>query len=679
MATKFIINYELRGLNTMNKIFLSFLAVFFVLAATFVSAADLTVTDTVNTIGISVNPGASFSGSFKLNNINTAEAISNIDLSASTFTGPNTIPATAASFSPDPITSLAPNASQTVTFTMTMPANQLPGFFTGELKANDPLLNSTATPISFTVNSLSKLEVTDYSTSTPLKLTGEEDSIVSNTFTIKNSGNVDLALSTSSFTHNIDLTDGDNHNITLSFSSIPTILTPGATDAVTVTADIPNNMGVDVYSGIVTVASGTAAANFTLEISVQPEVCQDGPIGQLSIDINDPDNNDEFAPGEIIELDIDVDNNDNDQMDVGVTAFLYNIDQDNNIIEEDSKVIEIGDDDSENFNLELQLPLDGDLDESDKYKLFVKAYEDGDEDKNCAEDSIDIEIKREKHDTRIDEVALSPSIVSCGEVVESNIDVVNIGSSDENDVYVVLKNIELGLNEKSGEFKLDNGNDKDNDASESITFTVPSDADEKVYQIEAIVNYNDDKNDNSKFVALTVEDCGEEEPTDTTTGAPDEAGIEVLASSIEAKGSTFSIPIKITNNADEQKTYSIGMANVVDWAEEPSDKTLTLNGQQSSTVYFYVKANKDVSGKQSATVNVKDSATGKISATQTITLDLGEQAAAQLAPTDNTNVWDTIKGYFTGSNATVFWVILDVVLVVVAILVIKLLFMKKKQ
>jgi len=667
-----------------KKIFLSFLGLFLILIAGFVSAGDLTISDTVNTVGASVNPAGTIQGSFKVNNVNTVESITNIDLSSTTFTtGSNTIPSSAIVFSPDPISSIAASGSQSVSFTITMPTNQIPGTYTGTITASDLLQNSTTTPVSFTVNTLQKLTITDRSTSNPLALTSEDDNTVSGTFTIKNDGNVDLTFSDSSITHNVDLDDGDGHNMTLSFTSIPTSLTPGSSDAITVTANIPNRMQIGTYSGDVTAASGSANANFTLEISVQPEVCKDGPVGELEINIDDPDNGDEFAPGETIDIEVSVENNDNDEMDVGVTAFLYNIDEDDNIVEEDSEVIEIGDSDEETFDFELKLPFDGGLDEGDNFKLFVKAFEDGDEDSNCAQDNIDIEIKREKHDVRVDDVSLSPSVASCGDGVEARIDVLNVGSSDEDDVYVQLKNSELGLDEKSEIFDLDSGNDKDNDFSTSILFNVPEDTDEKEYQIETVVYYDDGDEKSSKFVTLSVEDCdGDNGTTTPPPAAASKAEIEVVATSIGAKDNTFSIPVKVTNKDENQATYVVEMANIGDWADSVNEKTLTLNKDQASTVYFYVKASKDIYGKQSATLNVKDQGTGKVVATQTLTLDLGEKPGEPIVPAEE-SLWGRIKGYFSdstsGTNGTVFWIILDVVLVVVAIVFIKILFTRKKK
>src|SRR3989344_51796 len=659
----------------MNKVFLSILVVL-LFAISFASAADLTITDTVNATGVSVNPAESFSGSFKVNNVNPAETISNIDISSTSFSGPNTIPASAIVFSPDPISSIVPNGTQSVSFTVTMPTYQIPGFYAGTVTAADSLGNTTSMPLSFTVNTLQKVEVTDHSASAPLILTGEEDNIVSGTFTIKNSGNVDLSFSDASITHNVDLSDPDGDNITLTFSSIPATLTPGSTDQITATASIANNVDIDTYSGTVTITSAASSANFSLEVRVQPEVCEDGVVGNLDLTIEDPDNGDEFAPGETIELDVSVENNDNDELDVIVTAFLYNINEDDNIVEEDSETIEISDGDEESFTLDLVLPLNGNLNDEDEYKIFIKSYEDGDEDQNCDEDSIDIDIEREKHDTRVDDFTLSPSIVSCGDVVEAEIDIVNIGSSNEDDVYVELKNSELELSEKSEEFDLDNGNDKDNDATQRMTFTVPQDASEKTYQIEAIVYYDDGDEKTSKFATLSVEDCGAaEEPEEQDSTELPKADIEVLSSSIEAKDNSFSVPVKITNNEASQETYTVDMSNIADWAEPVSAKTLTLNAAQSSTLYFYVKANKDTYGKQSATISVKDQA-GKTLTTQTLALDLGEKPSEPV----ETSTFDTLKGYFSsnGSSSTVFWIVLDVVLVIVAIVFLKVLFTRKK-
>ena len=166
-----------------KKIFLSFLGLFLILIAGFVSAGDLTISDTVNTVGASVNPAGTIQGSFKVNNVNTVGPITNIDLSSTTFTtGSNTIPSSAIVFSPDPISSIAASGSQSVSFTITMPTNQIPGTYTGTITASDLLQNSTTTPVSFTVNTLQKLTITDRSTSNPLALTKSSSTRSNTTF-----------------------------------------------------------------------------------------------------------------------------------------------------------------------------------------------------------------------------------------------------------------------------------------------------------------------------------------------------------------------------------------------------------------------------------------------------------------------------------------------------------------
>ena len=649
----------------MKKVFLGFLTLFLLLAVGFASASDLDITDEVNTTA-SADPAASIAGYFKVNNTNTTTTLTGIDLTSTTFVGPVVILASAITFSPDPISAILPSTGTIVSFTFAVPSYQLPGTYIGTVTAADGIGNDATTPASFTVNPVPKVEVTDYSTSTPLKIISEDNKVASKTFTIKNAGNVNLPLTDASFTHDLDLSDADDDLITLSFSSIPATLTPGSSDEITVTADIDNNVDVDMYSGTVTLTSVAATANFTLEISVQPEVCKDGPIGDLDITIDDPDDGDEYAPGDTIELDVSVENNDNDEMDVGVTAFLYNIDEDDNIVEEESKVIEIGDGDEESFSLSLKLPLSGDLSEDDSYRLFVKAYEDGDEDVNCAEEFVEIEIKKEKHDTRIKDFALSPSTVSCGDSVEALIDVLNIGSSDEDDVYVELRNVDLGVNMKSDVFDLDGDGGDDEEASETFSFAVPKDTEDKDYDIEAVVYYDDGDKKASKFAKLTVEKC---KPATIVT--PASATVEILATGIESKDGTFSIPVKVTNNEEDQKSYTIDVTNTEGWAESVTPKALTLNKGQSSTIYFYVKTSATAVGKQSATVNVKDTATGITAAAETITLDLGGTTDVE-----EPSAFSRVKSSLSTSN-TAFWIILDIVLVVLAVLVIKALFAKK--
>jgi hypothetical protein len=122
------------------------------------------------------------------------------------------------------------------------------------------------------------------------------------------------------------------------------------------------------------------------------EYCSDGVVGG-DVQIKDFDlDESEYLINEDIEASVKVENIDidEDDLDVVVKVMLYNIDEDSKVVEEsDSQTIDYGDD--EEFELTLTIPKD--VDEDDSFVVLAKAYESGDEDDNCDQAKIFVNIK----------------------------------------------------------------------------------------------------------------------------------------------------------------------------------------------------------------------------------------------------------------------------------------------
>ena len=87
--------------------------------------------------------------------------------------------------------------------------------------------------------------------------------------------------------------------------------------------------------------------------------------------------------------------------------------------------------------------------------------------------------------------------------MDVKVEVQNIGSDEQEDVYVVLENNELEIYEKSYEFDIE---EFDEDDIEKISFSVriPEDVDEKDYELKATVYFDDGDMENSRSETFTV-------------------------------------------------------------------------------------------------------------------------------------------------------------------------------
>ena len=635
------------------KKFLSLIVLFFLVSLGSALATDLTIDEetiidaAISDLSETGAPGDTKTWTVVLDNTGGTD-IASVTLSSTTLAHSSTTPIlTAPSLSA--VTTILASNTKSGTFSLTVPITKF-GTYTATLTATDAANSTNTDTASYTliVSAVDRVEVTDYDDSDQLVIASEADDSASGTFSIKNTGSTTPVLSSSSFTYTAaDFTDGDGDLITLNFTSIPATFGPGDTDSITVTASVDEDMDAGIYEGTVTVTSGSGTDTFLLEVRVQPEVCEDGIVKDgdpvtpslafFDLSIEEPDDGDDFEPGDTIKVEVKVSNDNDDDMDVVVVAFLYDADDDNELVSAESDPQTIKDGKKEDFILELDIPFT-DVDEDNTYIIYVKAYEDGDEDENCNEASKEISIEQPKHLVVVDDFTITPSSAKAGEIISFTVKAFNVGSSDESDVTVRVLNTELGLDMVSNEFELDEFDGKEDSAIKRFTFTV--------YKADAPV------------VELP------EVELSATGGTVD-------------SGAALSFPVKVTNNGDKA-SLTVEVVNVDGWADRISSQSVTLDTGKSTTLYFYLQSHAGKAGKQSATVNIK--ANGEVVASDTVVFDLTEsQAKTSEAPAaTGATVFSGVDfGSLTSGN-NLLWIGADLVLIVVAIFFLKMFFAGKK-
>jgi hypothetical protein len=640
--------------------------------------ADFTIADTAPATSPSGNPGDTVTMTF---NLSTTAVTKTIGLTSSVLSrtgGTETISA------PTILTQTVTSANAlTPSFNIVLPATMVgtyTGTITGTESGSSPA-NVATLAYTVTVLGQDKLDVKTYDNATALEIIGEEGQTgLTGTFNIENTGSNPLQSLTFD-TAALDLSDSDNDAITLSFSD-PGTMNPGETKTVTITASFGNNIDLDTYGGTMTVKTGsTSLDTFKLDLKVHPEICEDGIVSDgdpssrtnadLDLDIKEPDNGDDFKPGDDINIDVKVDNDGDDDLDVVVEAILYNLDEDEEVATAESSTEEIKDGDDESFEFELEVPRDSSLDEDDRYVMFIKAFEDGDEDLNCNFDSVDMDFKREKDDIVVKDVEVVPNSVRPGQNFEVIVDMENEGTKDQKDVYVKVLNSELGFNVKSNEFDLDKAGDSDDDITRRFTLSIPEDAEERDYTIEvSVFDDNDDVYDNGQeFVTVTVK--GESTETKTTTKSGNQVDLNVVSqtSEIDASKERVNLHLLFTNNEDEDLTATVDISTIGDWADPISSQTVSLHPGENN-LYFTLKLKDVEEGTYSASVTVRPTGGSDFNA-KTFSLNFNVKGKSGLSG---------ITGAFTGggTSSTVFWIIGDVLLIIVALFFIKAIFFGKK-
>ena len=412
---------------------------------------------------------------------------------------------------------------------------------------------------------------------------------------------------------------------------------------------------------------------------MHPEICEDGIVKEgdkssrvtadLQLNIKEPDNGDDFKPGDEVKVEVDVENDGDEDLDVTVEAILYNLDEDEEIVSFEADSQEIKDGDKETFEFELEVPRDFDGDDDDRYVMFIKTTEDGNEDQNCNYDSRNLDFSREKDDVIVKKATLSPSIVKPGDVVvELIVDVENVGKNDQRNAHIQVSNTELGLNLRSNEFDLDKSGGSDDKLTRRFSINVPVNAAEKDYTIDVVaVDDNDDTYDNGQgFVTLTVKG----ETTTITIAAGKTVGLSVSSQTkeIDASRQTANLHLLFTNNEASDLNAVVEIKTIGDWADPIAPQTFSLHSGDNN-LYFYLEGLKELEeGTYSATVSVNPAAGNDFEAkTFLLNFDVKGKEGLDLGNLFNGN-----------GSTTVFWIIGDVVLILIALLIIKAVFLGKK-
>lgn len=656
-------------MKIMKTIFVLFLSLI-LFGATSVLGADL---DILSINSPSGNPGENVIVEISIENTNDAEQRTVIFES----TVPTHVSNAEYTLSQPQIASVTLNPEETkdVQVTLALPST-LAGSYLATLTARDALdaTNLDNQDYTVNVNPVANLEVSDLESGKEV-IEGPEDSEKSVLFTLENTGSLSY---NPVITVTGDFSDGDRE---VDFDvTEPGVLNPGNSKAITLVANIPDRMDLGVYTGSVEISTGHSSADtsFDLELYVEPEVCEDGRVsdgdtisgprvGNVRVELNEPDDGDSFNMGENLEVKIEVANEDDKDLDIVVEAILYNIDQDEEVasVESDSEEVEEGK--NKDFEVYLEIPVDEDLDEDDTYILYVKAYEDGDEDENCNYESVEVELDRNKHDVMVDLFTVTPSNPDCGDRVTFKVGVLNIGTSDQDNVYIKLFSSELDIDVTSDRFDLESYDEDDNDMLKTFTVSLPRNIDSGAYSVESIVFFKDTKESKSSFITVNVDSC-EYDP-----GASG-ASITPARSSFSAdQGDVLVIPFTVKNNEDSSKIYSIEVL-ATGWGESVYQQA-TLSAGQVAAINAYVSIDADAStGSQIAVINVKEG--NNVLASESVTInvqgtDEGDEVTGG-ATYQPTTTWGSFwRNLGNSATALVVGVLILIALIVLLIVVIR--------
>ncbi len=512
-----------------------------------------------------------------------------------------------------------------------------------------------------------------------LKASADQGSKVTLSFYLKES-NIN-EITEIAFTSPIVLTGcSKSFNSELTITGAPTSLTKNETSGlVTVTFNIPETQDVCTYTGeLEVVGKYLNIHSYTIPVSITvtqlplPEevlTCRTtgNPNNDLSIEIDDikvikgfgKDN--EWFPFDEVEVKINVENNNRDEKikDIIVGWGIYNTATGEWYL----------DDEENDFNLKkrtdkeivLSFKLDDDIDELEDgdYEFYVWATgEDADDNEICAYDSEELTMEIEDDFVILDDIKIVET-AQCGMDVQIAGDVWNIGDDDQEDVYIMIYNKELGINQK-----VEIGDIDSFDKEEfSTNILISEDADEGKYSLEFRV-YDEDndiyENDYDEDEALFIVPLNVEGNCKIAPHASVSATLESEAKA----GKELTIKSTITNTGTEEATYTLQASGYESWAslKDINPAIVVLGAGESVEVIYKFKVNKDVSGSKTFNIEIKTGDSEKETLRQAVSVTVEESTGFE---------FPEITGSVIAEDNWYLWGIglLNVILIVIIIIV----------
>ena len=389
--------------------------------------------------------------------------------------------------------------------------------------------------------------------------------------------------------------------------------------------------------------------------------------------IDDGDDIQDLRPGDSVELTITADSEYSSRAEIDIEDIEINVicDEDEDLDFEDDN-IDVGDlgpkdDTDETLNLNIEEDA---VDGTVTCDLFLSGTDENGAKHGERIEDFGVEIVRKSHDIVIKDVRVTPNAISCDDnSLQVAVDMINLGTRDEDEVAVQIQSIALGINEKISNLVID----EDDTSTETFIASIDKNLIEEKYALLVSTFYDNSKQTDSVVIQvdnLCTEFVPEVEEENNFEGTYTNV-IGLSESSISAEmDKLVSVKVELTNNENGPVDYLVSLEDLGDFATSTSSKTVHLNPGQTSTVFLNMKTNDDAEegATYTASVVLKDANTGSILETETFTVDVEGSEGTEFT-----------FGNFGGEDSKVFLVVLNVVLVIIAIFLIKLIFGSGKK
>lgn len=258
-----------------------------------------------------------------------------------------------------------------------------------------------------------------------------------------------------------------------------------------------------------------------------------------------------------------------------------------------------------------------------------------------------LEINTPRNKLNINDVLFSPGqTVQAGRSLLTSVRVENFGQRDEDNVKVTFSIPELGVADYDYIEEVEVNDEK---MTEELFVRIPADAENKDYEAQVVVDYDDGYKTVKETFTITV--VGGTVASETVEKTVLTVGPETQ--NIVAGGSEAIYPIAITNAGTESRTYSLSLTTG-DWSNARlSENVLVIGPEETKVAYAYVAANKDSAAGE------KVIGLAIMSGSETL-----KEVSLRANVVDNGNSWDTVK-----KGLEIGLVVLVILLVIIGLII----------
>jgi len=475
------------------------------------------VEDSANATG---GAGQTASGTFTINNTGTEDL--DIDFTGYTLTKGNDQISIS---SLNNITNMLNSTSQSISFSVVIPAQKMHGLYTGTLTATSNTSNTDTVTINVNVTPT-------YSVSTiPASLmnigSASLNTTHTQTFDITNTGNANITNVSFAFSNSGFNLQSNKTNFILEFNATETIqfniTIPSSSSTGNVTLGSVNLVSTELNTALfdvkAEVGGGLIIEDLDVFLTTRIRRSSDGTLrsqNENDLDVFDGRKlnfgGENAGPESELRFNFNIENTFTDEEDIDINDITVKVTieeiDDGDDIEEESNDFDLDSDTSEDVDVIIKIPLSVDV---GIYDVIIEVEgEDDDGNTHTAQMNLKIDIDKEARDVIVSKASLFPEKIKCGGSSTLTATIKNIGSKIEDEAKLEITNSDLDINFVKEDMELEEDPfDSDNEFTKKLIINVDRTIPAGTYPIK--VNSYIHKNAlwESKTVNLVVDACSQ--------------------------------------------------------------------------------------------------------------------------------------------------------------------------